>query len=375
MGNKCGAEGRPCHYYIYANAPIGSAEDKQNRLLNYLVGLTTTEDLINEVEGRGLSPPWNLAYPLIFPPALETIYSLNSNMTKGSSGQIDPTNTNQCYAIPNPYYRHALELQNAMAGVGVINHALPCSKAYNVPFSLNNDIQHFGNVVFETIQNDPVPAGGGYNACWDLMKQTILEVPQTLGNEAFCIGDPAFPTYTQGTSYSYDLITGPNFIGYAAGVEKPPPLLEAFLNDPANNLNNMFPPHVPFGPYEVTTQQPCSNINDPNCTYTICKSQSVPTGYLCQTGGKCNPTYSSIPPPPFKTKDECTSCWETASCGGTNVCCPQSQTGGTCSSTPPPPPSPGTNFVMQAAIGLIVFFILLVIIFFGVRALNKKIKS
>ena len=138
----------------------------------------------------------------------------------------------------------------------------------------------------------------------------------------------------------------------------------------------LFPQVVPFGPYDTNTQQPCTNISSPTCTYTICTTQTQPAGYLCQTGGKCNPTFQTTPPPPFRTLADCVACQANRNCGA-NTCCPQSQQpGGVCPSTPPPPPpSTAPSFVVQAIIGLIIFVIFLVIMFFIVRTINRRIQS
>jgi hypothetical protein len=378
MGNtQCGGEGRPCHYYIFPNATPGSAQDKQNRLLNYLVGLNSQQDLLNNISGQtGPGIPWSLAYPLIFPPAIQTVYSLNAALTNRSSGQIDPNNPNQCTQIANPYYEHSLILQNAMAGYPTTNMSMPCSKTYNVPFAINNDVQHLGEVIFQEVPNIPGPNGGGYDACWSIMEKQ-LETPQSVGGQLLCVGDQGYPTIDGDTSYSYNWIIGNNFIGYAAGVNNPPPLLQAFLQDPSNpnNLKALFPPQTSFGPYDTSTQQPCSNINTPTCTYYICKNQSQPAGYLCGVGGKCNPTYQTIPPPPFKTLADCVACQANGNCGGTNICCPQSQSGGTCPSTPPPPTPPSTSFVIEAAVGIAIFIILIILLIFAIRTINKHLKS
>lgn len=88
MGNQqCGAEGRPCAYYVNSNATPGTLQDKENRLLNYLVGITSSQQLMSEIQGDGFTPAWNLAYILIFSPVMPVVYSLNSNMKHGS-GQV-----------------------------------------------------------------------------------------------------------------------------------------------------------------------------------------------------------------------------------------------------------------------------------------------
>lgn len=378
MGNnQCSGEGRPCNYYVFPNASPGSAQDKQNRLLNYLVGLTSPQDLLNEISGKGLSPPWNLAYPLIFPPAIQTVYSLASGMTDSGSGQIDINDPSQCTQIPNPYYQHALILQNAMAGYPTPQMAMPCSKTYNVPFSLNNDTSggtSLGSMIFQEIPNLPGPNGGGFDACWAIMEKQ-LETPQSIGGQTLCVGDSGYPTIDGNTSYSYSWITGPNFMGYSSGVDDPPPALQAFLTDPTNpsNLKNLFPPQTSFGPYDTNTQQPCSSLSSPTCTYYICKNQSKPTGYLCGVGGKCNPTYQTAPPPPFTSLEECVACQSNGNCGGSNVCCPASQSGGQCPTNPPLPSAP-SSLVIEAIVGVLFFVILIILLVFIIKAINRRLK-
>lgn len=376
MGDpSCAAEGRPCNYYIYPNAVAGSAQDKQNKLLNFLVGINTSDQLATTIkgEGPGLSFPWDLAFPLIYPPAIETVYCLNASMTNQSSGQIDPNNPNQCAALPNPYYNHALILQNAMFGFPTPQLSMPCSKTYSVPFTLSN-VDPIGNVVFEIVSNVPTVNGGGFNACWETMIKQ-LETPISVGGQLLCVGDQGYPTLDGFTTYSNQFIMGPGLLGYAAGTQDPPPLLYNFLQDPINpnNLRALFPQQTPFGPYNKTTFAPCTDINSPDCTYSICKTQSKPTGYLCGQGGKCNPTYQSIPPPPFKTLEECVGCQSTGSCGGTNICCPESQTGGVCP-TNPPLPTPSRGFILEAAIGIFIFVILIIAIAVIIYFVNRKIK-
>lgn len=370
MGNQCGGPGRPCNYYIYPNATTGSIEDKTNRMLNYLVGITTPQQLTSEIQGWGMSKPWQLVYPLIFPPAIQYVYSLNSSMTSNNSGQVQPSDYTK---LENPYYQAALVLQDVMAGAqNYGGYNLPCTPSYNVPFAMNNNPEGaFGTVIFEEIPNIPSPSGGGFDSCWNNMTR-VLETGQNVGGNKVCVGDLALPTIGgpgiyPSTSYSQDYITSSNFLGYASGYS---PLLSQFLTNPTDNYHLLFPQNVPYGPYDTVSKKPCVNLTDSTCTNSICHGMT-PTGYNCQEGGKCNPQYTSVPPPKFKTLEDCTSCYTRGDCG-LNKCCPQSQQGGVCpKATPPSPP----NYTLYLVIGAISLSLLILLLVLGIRYGNTVLSS
>jgi hypothetical protein len=236
---------------------------------------------------------------------------------------------------------------------------------------MNNDPERsIGTVKFAQIPNIPSPAGGGYNSCLNNMIR-ILETGQNIGGSKVCVGDPALPTIGgagvyPSTSYSQDYINGPNFLGYAGD----PPFLTQFLVNPTDNYHLLFPQNVPYGPYDTTTQKPCTNLSDSTCTNSICHGMT-PTGYNCQQGGKCNPQYTSAPPPSFKTLEDCISCYTRGDCG-LNKCCPQSQQGGDCPKATPPTPPNYTSYLLIGAVVLSVAILLLVL---GVKYGNVLISK
>ena len=363
MGQTCSNHRGMCTYYVFANATPGSVQDKQNKLVNYVIGAYTQQDIINQAAVAG-QLEWYLYFPLIYPPAIPQIYSMHNDVPYNpGTGLLD---SSQYEVIDNPWYQHAQLLEAAILGAGSLGeqYSLPCVKTYNVPFGLTlvSGLQ----VTWTTIPNVASSQGGGYNACWNIMSG-LLTTPQEKGGQMLCVGDPALPQILNYTSYSQsytNLLTAP----WNSKIV-------AYLNNPTTALPGLFPPNTPFGPYDLSTQQPCQHIQDPTCSYQKCKSAiSTPTGYACQTGGKCNPTYGPGPSPPFRTQQECEDCQTTGNCG-INTCCSASQPPGKDSSacpTNPPLPTP-SGYTTELVIGAVVLTAIILALVLFTRYGNKYV--
>lgn len=380
LGNPFSYQKRVCRYFIFDNAQPGTKEDKANKLLNYICGPKNQAELIEYVNGyanrnalNGVlcegTPPvchsmqysyWNLVYPLIFPPILDTVYALNNSGSEtriphynnGRSVKLPPSDY---HAIPNPFINHATAVAGLIFGA-TLQGAMPCRPSYSLPYSIElvqsgND--YYTQVVYEDVVNP------NYEQCFAFMVRQLSQ-PQTIGNAEFCVGDTRI---FLNNAVGYDQAYIETLVHSDAG--RPPRSAEdlstsvigQFLSSVGSGSGALIflrPQQV--GPYDTTTKQPCTDLTSKTCTYQICKNAPA-RGWNCTSNG-CQPQYNV--PGSFATKDDCEKCYLDGSCPGDNICCPDSvKVGGVCPK-PTPGVTPNTNVKTEIIITLAVLAVLVI---------------
>ena len=381
--------GSTCRYFFYPNAVPGTVEDKTNILLNLIVGPSTTSELIAYVAGDPnvncminsdiYSPdppgpwswdityqPWSLAYLLVFPPVIQTIYTMRAGATgtptyEGGNPTLIPEG--QYHTILNPYYSHASNLAGVLFGA-TLQFSMPCLKTISVPYSMqitrtsdpgDPNRSYVPLITFQTITNP------NFDQCFQAMTRQ-LTTKQTIGNTQVCVGgDAVNKIYLPGTT-GYSPSTVQHFISLDAINANYQSIHSSVIGNFLTNADNfgIFFTPTQVGPYDTTTQAPCVDATSSTCTYQMCM-QIPPSGYNCNDVGACLPVYGGYGR--FPTKADCEACNDNGTCPSGFHCCPESQpNGGTCP-TPTPGSSPTTDirtelFVIGGAVLiLIIFFI------------------
>lgn len=358
-----------CSYYFFPNAVDGSVQDKQNKLLNALYGLTSIDDFLTALN-RGDMNSIKLAIVLVMPPAIDKIYAIVPGYVPsgGGGGQITAEYLN---VFNNPFLIAAQLLEQTMAGAGsnfFQYSVLPCSPTVNVPYTLwsqtNTNGINWGDLVYKDV---PVhsASGGGYQACLKYFRKQ-LDRPILVDGIPRCVGDTGYPNIqTSGPYYTFvgqsgitDILGG-NYTG-----------LMKFLNTPleAGAIDIFFKPYSQ-GPMDVTTGGACKSLDDVNCSYKKCQSDAI-LGYNCVSGGVCQPIYKGSPVPPrFPTLEACQGCQQTGNCG-LNTCC-KNPVNGACPKIAPSPSPGGKSIEIESIMSLIVLALLVAAGFYITRTMNR----
>lgn len=378
MGNTCAGSGIGsnsctgsyyCQYRIY-DSPQNDTEYKMNAMVDVFCGFQTSQDILFWVQKNFLSGlGYNSIYPLIFPPALQYIPAVNSNVKNDGTSRV--LNQNEYTMVCNPYWAQAQIIQNLMYGQSQ-SGAMPCAQWYNVPFSYTGQ----GVPVFTNVLN---PA---YCQCLEVMYKNLESPLPTSGQ---CVDGEGATLVTN--TYSADLIQD-QITNYSTVILQcltaaqiyPWPKV-GWMGSADNCIKYLFASEV-IGPYDTAITapcinsgspepSPCSDINSPTCTYSICQANSTTGG-----GWNCTPLTGRCQWVPaggtFSTLEECENCQANGTCPGSNICCPEAQapTYLLCSASNNPPPSSG--FVKPAMIGLAIIAVMAMLLAFVIWYIKRR---
>jgi hypothetical protein len=327
-----------CQYSIYEN-PQNAEQTKMNLFVNTFCGFQTPTDIINwvnNIEG------FHIVYPLIFPPALQYIPAVNSNVVNDRSSRV--LNQDEYTLIQNPYWDQAQVIQGLMYGQTQMG-SWPCSPTFSVPFNYYITDADAVMIEFADIPNP------GYNQCMSAMLKQ-LETPQPKGNNLVCID--GLGANLASIAYSPDLIQQQIDTNDNSVLQCLTPA-QGGSGDPSQCSRVLFK-NFNIGPYNVTTNQPCQNINEIGCTYIICNSTTPTGGWNCTSTGRCIQVSAGGS---FPSLEACQGCQTAGTCPGSNTCCPQAQspTYGSCSTSggsgPSQPPLPSYMKDVYITLGII----------------------
>lgn len=369
MGNTCGGPAGPlqgacngteiCKYRIFEN-PQTPDQYKINALLNIFCGFQTASDILTLVNNQAPIYGYGIVYVLMFPPALQYIYAVNKSVVNDGTNRV--LGSDEYTLVSNPYWDQAQVIQSLMFGQ-TQEGSWPCVPSFSVPFSLQ---QSAGFVNFADISN---PA---YNQCLSAMYKQ-LETPQPKGNSLVCVDGvgATLPTI----SYSADLVSD-QIMNNRKDILKCLTPAQGGTGDASQCSKVLFVQNN-IGPYDTTTGQPCTNINDKTCTYSICSSTAPTGGWNCTSTGRCIQVSVGGT---FPTLEACQQCQTLGTCPGSNVCCPEAQAPnyGTCSGTTTGGgtlPIPSSGYMKDALIGLGISAVVIILVTLLIMYLKRKSNS